>query len=202
MNRMMPITRRMMLVFCVLFLSAAAQAQPKKGDKEVFVLAGSTYIGLGDSSGNASFTASGQLGYYFTRRNEVGGGTSFYVSHFKFCSRTIDSDGTILFERCDSDTSAGIGFSGFYRFNMARAGARGFPFVGGQISVADVTKNFTGNWRARPHVGYKYFLKNNVGLDFSFGYSVELNKVKDPFPFFTQGREQHLDGQIGLTFLF
>ena len=140
---MTPIMRAMMLVFRVLCLSAAAQAQPKKGDKGVFVLAGNTFIGLGDGSGNASFGASGRLGYYFTRRNEVGG----------------------------------------------------------QISVADVTRHFTGNWRARPHVGYKYLLKNNVGLDFSFGYSVELNRVRGPFVSFTQGREQHLDGQVGLTFL-
>jgi hypothetical protein len=193
----------MIFTFCVLsFCATTAQAQPKKGDKEVFVLAGNTFIGLGDRSGNVFFSASGKLGYYFTRRNEVGGGISFYVDRFKSCSRVIDSDGHVISEQCDTETFAGVGFSGFYRFNIAREGARGFPFIGGEIAVADVTQNFTGNWRARPHIGYKYFLKKNIGLDFSFGYTVQLNKVKSPFPFIDQGRQGNLDGQIGLTFLF
>lgn len=203
MNRMMQALSGMIFTFCVLALCAtAAQAQPMKGDKEVFVLTGSSFIGLGDNRGDIFFSASGKLGYYFTRRNEVGGGISFFVDRFKFCSRTIDSDGHITSEQCDSDTNAGVGFSGFYRFNIAREGSKGFPFIGGEIAVADVTENFTGNWRARPHVGYKYFLKKNVGLDFSFGYTIELNKVKSQFPFIDQGRQGNLDGQIGLTFLF
>jgi hypothetical protein len=203
MNRTMRTIMGMIFTFCVLSVSATtATGQPEKGDKEVLVLAGNTFIGLGDRSGNVSFSASGKLGYYFTRRNEVGGGISFFVDHFKVCSRTIDSDGHIIFEQCDSGTNAGVGFSAFYRFNMAREGARGFPFIGGEIAVADVTQNFTGNWRARPHVGYKYFLKKNIGLDFSFGYTVDINKVKSSFTFIDQGRQGNLDGQIGLIFLF
>jgi hypothetical protein len=192
----------MFFALCILSLcDATAQAQPKKGDKEVYLLTGNTYIGVGDQSGNASFSASGRLGYYFTRRNEVGGGIDFFVSHSKFCIPAFVEDGQVIIpERCDSFTNAGVGFSGFYRFNIAREGARGFPFIGADVSVADVTSHYTGNWRARPHVGYKYFLNKKVGLDFSFGYAVELNKVSDPI--FNRGRQGYLLGQLGLTFLF
>jgi hypothetical protein len=190
-------------VFCILSLGhLTAQAQPKKGDKEVFLLTGNSFIGLGDSSGAFTFNASGQLGYYLTRRNEVGGGITFSLAHAPLCSRVIDQDGHVVSEHCDSFTDASVGFSGFYRFNFAREGARGFPFVGGSISVGDVTTNFTGNWKARPHVGYKYFLSKRVGLDFSFGYDIDVNKVRVSNTFFNNERQSNLDGQIGLTFLF
>jgi hypothetical protein len=63
-----------------------------------------------------------------------------------------------------------VGLSAFYRYNFTREGAKGFPFAGAEISVADlVHRDFTGNVQVRPNVGYAYSLKKNVRLDFKDG---------------------------------
>jgi hypothetical protein len=111
----------------------------------------------------------------------------------------VGSDGTLV-EECESDSNVGLGLTGFYRYNFAGKGKRGFPFVGAELIVLDVTENFTGNVRARPHVGYKYFVKKNVAIDFNVGYTVELNKVDERF--FNRGREGVIDGRVGLSFIF
>lgn len=200
MNSTMRLVAAIAVLSVISMLGTSTQAQGKKGDKEVFFLAGNTSIGVGDTTGNVSFGASGLLGYYLTNRNEIGGGTSFYVARYKLCSRLIDENGKVVSQDCYSDTTGGIGFSAFYRYNISRESSKHVPFVGAQIAVADVAHNYTGNWRARPFVGYKYFLSKNIGLDFSFGYSVDLNRDRRDFSF--DSRQGNLDGQVGLTFVF
>ena len=72
--------------------------------------------------------------------------------------------------------------------------------MGAEIGVGDVTSNFTGNVRRRPFVGYKYYVKQNVALDFNVGYSFDINKVDEPF--FNRDRGGNIDGRVGLSFIF
>ena len=196
-----------------LFCSPASQAQQKKGDKEITAFSSGFNFGFGGtftstssdgrnttttSEKTQSFNLGGQLGYFLTRRNEIGGGISLFVSRVEFCNKFT---GDVTGEVCESDSNVGLGLSAFYRYNIAKAEAKGFPFVGAAVSVASVTSNFTGNVRLRPHAGYKYFVKKNVALDFSVGYSFDVNDVNDN-RFFTTSRHHSIDGQLGLSFLF
>jgi len=75
----------------------------------------------------------------------------------------------------------------------------GFSFrSGGELVPVD--RDFTGNVQVRPNVGYAYFLKKNVGLDFSVGYRMDANRAS-PYPFI-QERSRAVDGQVGLVFIF
>jgi hypothetical protein len=153
------------------------------------------------SSSSQSFGLGGSLGYFATRKNEIGGGVSLNVGRFRSCTTSFNN-GQITGESCGSDSNVSLGLSAFYRYNFGKADAKGFPFVGASISVGSVTRNFTGNVGARPHVGYKYFLKRNVALDFSVGYSFAINEVDDDRSFFIQDRSSSINGQLGLSFVF
>ena len=50
--------------------------------------------------------------------------------------------------------------------------------------------------------GYKYFLSKTVALDFSVGYSFDINKVNDSNQFFITDRSSSIDGRVGLSFVF
>jgi hypothetical protein len=203
-------------LLCLCF--QVSNAQQKKGDMEII---GSSSSGFGLVFGGASrprtlegssgsffssyseqyFNVAGELGYFVTRRHEIGGGLSFSVYHYSSCLKSYDN-GKILGESCDSGTHAGLGLSGFYRYNFGRGEAKRFPFIGATLSVASVSQNFTGNFRARPHVGYKYFLKKSVALDFSVGYLFDINEVSGRDRFFIQDRSNSMDGRVGLSFVF
>ena len=183
----------------ILIGSQPAHAQQEKGDKEVLFFSGNFFIGVGETSGSSGATLGGGLGYFLTRKNEVGGALTASVSRFRFCVARVGPGGIIV-EDCESSTDFGLGLTGFYRYNFAGKDKRGFPFVGAELIVLDVTENFTGNIRARPHIGYKYFVKKNVAIDFNVGYTVELNKVEEQF--FNRGRQGLIDGRVGLSFIF
>jgi hypothetical protein len=208
--------RAVALSFAVVLMnSGAATAQQEKGNKEILFFSGGFFftvdqtrfrdadfkgtgsVGLWRGASGLSF--GGQLGYFLTRRNEIGGGVSLYLYHSKFCVRTF-SDGQFTGEACSSDTYFAMSLDAFYRYHFAREGARKFFFVGADLSAADVTRNYTGNIRVRPHVGYRYFLDKKIALDFSVGYSAELNKQVDGF--FPRDREGSIVGQLSLSFLF
>jgi hypothetical protein len=199
--------------------SESSQAQQKKGDKEVLLFSNGFFFDFGgdtklntaksdpftsgsffSSSSSQGFNIGGEVGYFLTRKHEVGGGPFLSVDHFSFCQQDFVGS-ELTGKTCSSDTQVGLGLTGLYRYNFAKAEARGFPFVGGTISVSDVTRNFTGNVRARPHAGYKYFVKKNVALDFSVGYLIEVNKVNNDSLFITD-RRHSIDGQLGLSFVF
>jgi len=209
----------MFVLSVVLLCSQSSQAQQKKGDKEVLLFSNGfffefggdtklntlkasqfTSIGFTSSSSRQGFNIGGEVGYFLTRKNEIGGGLFLSVDRFSFCQETF-TEGELVDKSCGSNTRAGLGLTGLYCYNFAKAEAKGFPFVGATISVSDVTTNFTGNVRARPHAGYKYFVKRNVALDFSVGYLIEVNKVNNDSLFIT-GRRQTVDGQLGLSFVF
>lgn len=158
----------LVLVFLCVF-SRSSLAQQEKGDIEITAFSSGFRLSFGGGLKPARFSGSGVLftserfqsfnlggeaGYFLTRKSEIGGGLDFSAIHFSDC-RTTFSDGQITGESCEGDGSAHLGISGFYRYNFAKPGAKGFPFVGGTFSVADVANNFTGNFRARPHAGYK-----------------------------------------------
>lgn len=208
------------VMFVLVFLclcSQPSQAQQKKGDKEVQAFASGFSFQWGDSfkprslegasgsfissSSSQSLSLGGSLGYFATRKNEIGGGVSLSVFRFRSCTTSFNN-GQITGESCGSDSDVSLGLSAFYRYHFGKADAKGFPFVGVSISIGSVTRNFTGNVGARPHVGYKYFLKRNVALDFSVGYSVQLNKVDNDRFFFMQNRSSSVNGQLGLSFVF
>lgn len=198
------------LVFCVRDI----HAQQKKGDIEItgssssgFNVSFSSFsshsvggLSFSNSFNQQSFNITGDAGYFLTHRHEVGGGLGLSVTHFKSCSKTF-MDGTLISEGCTSDTFAGLGLDAFYRYNIAKPDARGFPFVGVSASVASVTQNFTGNFSARPHAGYKYFLKKNIALDVSVGFRFDINQVDDE-GFFPEDRRKAIDGRLGLSFVF
>jgi hypothetical protein len=209
-------SRAVLVLFSLCVFSGSSLAQQKKGDKEITAFSSGFYFSFGGGIRPASLKGSGaffennnsqgfnvgaQMGYFLTRKSEIGGGLYFSVSHFSNCSIEFD-DGQITGKSCDSDTFANLGLVGFYRYNFAKPEARGFPFVGASIGIGSVTDNYTGNIRARPHAGYKYFLKKNVALDFSVGYNIAVNKVTDNEAFFIQNRSHSVDGQVGLSFVF
>jgi hypothetical protein len=193
----------------------SAQAQQKKGDKEIMFFSGGFTVSvdetgfehddltgrgaIGRTSDFRAFSIGGKVGYFITRNNEIGASTFLGLFHAKFCIRSFE-DGQITGESCDSDTAFAMGLGGFYRYHFARESARGFFFVGADLTADDVTRNFTGNIRIRPHVGYKYFFNKNVALDANVGYSAELNKRDSPF--FARDREGSITGQFALSFLF
>jgi hypothetical protein len=198
--------------------SKSTYAQQKKGDKEVQAFASGFHFQWGgdfkprtlDPNSSGSFNSSsyyqnfslgGALGYFLTRKHEIGAGVGLFVSRSHSCS-TFYTAGEIIGTTCGSYSHASLGLSGFYRYHLAKRDAKGFPFVGASIGVSDVTINYTGNVTARPHVGYKYFVKRNVALDFSVGYLVELNKVDDARSVFIRDRINSVDGQLGLSFVF
>jgi len=205
----------MLVLFVLAILCPSSMAQQNKGDIELLLASGGftirsgggltpvDFLGSGGGvSGSSSqdFFVSGSVGYFITRKNELGGGVGLTVSRFKYCLTSF-SNGQVVGETCSSDTSASFGLSAFYRYNFSREGARGFPFVGASLAVADlVHRDFTGNVRARPNVGYKYFLTRSVGLDFSVGYTVDLNRFATSS--FVEERSRSVDGQVGLTFIF
>ncbi|HEX5732688.1 MAG TPA: hypothetical protein VF131_07630 [Blastocatellia bacterium] len=189
------------LVFAVVLVgSASSHAQHEKGDKEVLFFSGSFFIGVGETSGFSSVSVGGGMGYFLTRKHEVGGTLNANLFRFRLCSRTIDPDGNVISEDCDSDTDFSGGLSGFYRYNFAGKDDRSFPFIGGEMSVLDVTNNFTGNVKGRAFLGYKYYVKKNVALDFTVGYSFDINKVNERF--FDSDRGGNIDGRFGLSFIF
>ena len=202
-------------VAVLLVNSGLADAQQEKGNKEIFFFSGgfslavdetrfrdadfkgTGSVGLSRGSGGLNF--GGQIGYFLTRHNEIGGGVSLSLYHSRVCVRTF-SEGQFTGEACNSDTYFAIGLDAFYRYHFAREGARRFFFAGSDLSAADLTRNYTGNIRVRPHVGYRYFLDKKVALDFSAGYAAELNKPSNDF--FPRDREGSLVGQLSLSFLF
>lgn len=204
------------VLFSLCVCSGASLAQQKKGDKEITAFSSGFYFSFGGGFRPASLAGSGsffennnsqgfnvgaQMGYFLTRKSEIGGGLYFSVSHRSDCSIEFD-DGQITGKSCDSDTFANLGLVGFYRYNFAKPDARGFPFVGASIGIDSVTDNYTGNIRTRPHAGYKYFLKKNVALDFTVGYNIAVNKVSENNAVFIQERSKTVDGQFGLSFVF
>jgi hypothetical protein len=198
-----------LLLFC-----CAAQAQQHKGDKEILVFTGGFFISVDEQNPNKppltgvtqNATVSGvrnlnlgvKLGYFLTQRNEVGAGTSLVASRSRFCIRTF-ADGQLTSESCNTNTYFAMSLGVFYRYHFAREGDRKFFFVGADLSASDVTRNYTGNIRLRPHVGYRYFVEKIVALDFSVGYSAEVNKKDMQFP---REREGSIDGQLSLSFVF
>lgn len=96
------------------------------------------------SSSSQGFNIGGEAGYFLTRKNEIGGGLFLSVDRFRFCQQSF-MDGVVSDKICRSDTRVGLGLTGLYRYNFAKAEAKGFPFIGGTVSVSDVTRNFTGN---------------------------------------------------------
>lgn len=208
--------RAVALSLAVLLMnSGAATAQQEKGTKEILFFSGGFFYAVdqtrfrdadlkgtgsvGFSRGAGGLNFGGQLGYFLTRRNEIGGGVSLSLYHSRFCVRTF-SDGQFTGEACSSDTYFAMGLDAFYRYHFAREGSRRFFFVGADLSAVDVTRSYTGSIRVRPHVGYRYFLDKKVALDFSAGYSAELNKQVDGF--FPRDREGSIVGQLSLSFLF
>src|SRR5262245_8157662 len=203
------------LFVTLLILCAAANAQQNKGDKEIMFFSGGFFISVDETdfktanlsgtgaiaqtSGFRSFAVGGKFGYFLTRRHEIGGGTSLAVYRFKFCVRTFE-DGRITSENCEPDTYFAMSLGGFYRFHFAQEGARRFFFVGADVAAGGITRNYTGNLVARPHVGYRYFLNKKVALDFSVGYTAELNKRDESF--FARDREGSINGQFSLSFVF
>jgi hypothetical protein len=207
-------------LYCFLFIAgfscSHALAQQKKGDVEVlFASGGFTFNSggeinpvslagfsgaIGSDSRSQEFYVSGQAGYFLTRKNELGGGLSLTLFHDHFCETDV-SVGQITGSSCSSSTTPYLGLSGFYRYNFAKEGAKGFPFAGFDISVADIIhRDFTGDIVAIPRAGYKYFVRRNVALDGSVGYQIALNKAVPQG--FTQTRPQSIIGEVGLSFLF
>jgi hypothetical protein len=209
----------MFVLAAFLLCSHSSQAQQKTGDKEVLLFSNGFFFDFGgdtklntlkaspfisgsftSSSSSQGFNIGGEAGYFLSRKHEIGGGLFLSVHRFRFCQQNF-MDSEVSDKICSSDTHVGLGLTGLYRYNFGRAEAKGFPFVGGTISVASVTTNFTGNVRLRPHSGYKYFVKKNVALDFSVGYSIEVNKVNND-SLFIKDRRHSIDGQLGLSFVF
>ncbi len=202
-------------VSIILACCSAAQAQQKKGDREISFFSGGFFISVdetgfkdsdlsgtgvaGRTSGYQSFNVGGLIGYFLTRHNEIGGGTFLSFSHAKFCLRSFE-DGKLTGESCDSSNYFAMGLDGFYRYHFGREGAKRAFFAGADLFVGDVTRNHTGNIRVRPHVGYRYFLEKKVSLDFSVGYNAELNKKNDGY--FQRDRQGWISGQLGLSFIF
>jgi lipopolysaccharide assembly outer membrane protein LptD (OstA) len=212
------VASRVMIILVFLCVSSGSTlAQQKKGDKEITAFASGFSFSFGggfrprslagasgffsENDKSLNFNLGAQMGYFITRKSEIGGGLFLSVSHFSGCTTALNN-GQITGKTCDSDSFANLGLVGFYRYNFAKADARGFPFVGVSIGIGSVTDNYTGNIRARPHAGYKYFLKKNVALDFSVGYDIDVNKVSDSKSFFIQERGKVIDGQVGLSFVF
>jgi hypothetical protein len=200
------------------FFPSDTFAQVEKGTKEILVFSSGFYvtvkepettfsdddgtISIGSFSNSRGFSIGGKFGYFLSQRNEIGAGTNLSVSRSKFCSRIFE-DGQLINEECDSDTRYNQGVSGFYRYNFANKGSKRFPFVGAELFVGDLTTNYTGNFKLRPQVGYKYFFNKNVALDLSVGYTMDLNEKKRENDFFLNtGRSSTIDGQVGLSFVF
>jgi len=194
---------------------SAVQSQQRRGDKEISLFSGGFFISVdetgfkdsdfsgtgvvGRSLGTQSFHIGGLIGYFVTRHNEIGGGPFLYFSHSRFCLRSFE-DGKLTGESCAGDNYFAMGLGGFYRYHFGREGAKRVFFAGTDLSVGDVTRNYTGNIRVRPHVGYRYFLQKKVSLDFSVGYNAELNKKDNSY--FQRDREGWISGQLGLSFIF
>lgn len=213
----------MTFVLALLLLCAlSSQAQQRKGDKEVLLFSNGFFFDFGgdtklntlksspftsgsftSSSSGQGFNIGGEAGYFLTRKHEIGGGVFLSVDRFSSCQQFF-MDGEVVGDKtCGSDTRVGLGLTGLYRYNFAKPEAKGFPFVGGTISVSDVTNKYGRAVSARPHAGYKYFVKKNVGLDFSVGYSIEVNKINFDFDgLFITDRRHRIDGQLGLSFVF
>ena len=217
MTKMLPHAARTVAA-CVIILIAccsAVRSQQKSGNKEISFLTGGFFISVnetgfkdsefsgtgvvGRTTGARSFNVGGLIGYFLTRHNEIGGGPSVYFSHAKFCLRSYE-DGKVTGEYCDSSNYFSMGLSGLYRYHFGREGARKVLFAGTDLLVGDVTRNYTGNIRMRPHVGYRYFLEKKVSLDFSVGYNAELNKKTNSY--YQRDREGWISGQLGLSFIF
>jgi hypothetical protein len=199
------------------FFPSDTFAQVEKGTKEILVFSSNFSISVkepetrfsvdentfsvGSFGNNGGFSIGGKFGYFLSQRNEIGAGTNLSVFHSKYCLRTFQ-DGQLIDEECERDTRYIQGVSGFYRYNFANKGSKRFPFVGAELSVADLTTNYTGNFRLRPQVGYKYFFNKNVALDLSVGYTMDLNEKKRENDFFRIRRSSAFDGQAGLSFVF
>jgi hypothetical protein len=205
------------VISIVCFFPSNTFAQVEKGTKEIlffssnfaitvkepesiFLVEDGT-ISVGSFSNGRGFSIGGKFGYFLSQRNEVGAGTNLSVFRSKFCSR-IFNNGQLVEEECDSDTRYLQGVSGFYRYNFANKGSKRFPFVGAELFVGDLTTNYTGNFKLRPQVGYKYFFNKNVALDASVGYTMDLNEKKRENDFFRIRRSSAFDGQAGLSFVF
>ncbi len=200
-------------------------AQVEKGSKEITVFSGgffadlnraetvSRIVVLGEtletriSSRSQGFDVGGRFGYFLTRKHEVGGGLNFNVNHSRVCISGFGDDEDSG-EECTSNTATGLGLAGFYRYNFAGKGERGFPFVGIGLEAANLTRDNSRLARLRPEGGYKYFFNKNVALDMSVGVSVDLNRANSfsgPITGaagFESDRRWNLNGRIGFSFFF
>jgi hypothetical protein len=219
----------------ILVFTLPVAAQVDRGTKEISVFSGGFSADLNgsrfstttiDGNGveifettikNQGFNLGGRFGYFLTRRNEIGGGTNLTFNRTTLC-RELTENGTVTIDACNSTRDFRLGFDGFYRYNFAGENDRGFPFVGASIGVQDVTTNFTGNFVARPEVGYKHFFNKHIALDVSAGVTFDLNKKlrvlgitnssggvlggDDEDIFVDQNKRIRLNGQVGLSFIF
>lgn len=203
-------------VSVICFSSSDTFAQVEKGTKEILLFSSGFSIDIDNpevrvSDGNSTifgsfgntrtFNIGGKLGYFLSQRNEIGAGTNLSVIRLRFCGREF-RDGQLINENCHTDTRFSQGLSGFYRYNFAGKGSKRFPFVGAELSVSELTRNYTGNFKLRPQAGYKYFFNKNVAMDLSIGYTMELNEKRDPSFLVDIGRQGRIDGQFGLSFVF
>ncbi len=164
---------RVIPLFFVLGMLAMTNgmAQTEKGDSE-FQVAGVGLFQFGDN-GIKTVVLLANYGYFFTDRQELGGGVNF--------SFTDTGSG-------DSDTN--VGANAFYRYNFARQGRTVLPYLSASVFSFDVSNS--DSLGGRPGAGVKFFFKENAAFDINAGYT---------FPF-TEPGDGFVDVIFGLSFLF
>ena len=168
--------RVVIAVACAVALLAGqgvAQAQQKKGDKEITMNAlVMTFFGGGSTStvGTVFFN----VGVFTSDRLEVGGGPT--ISFFS-------SGG-------DTDTSGGANF--FTRYFLGAQAAKVKPFVGGDYNIFDFEAAGDSQF-ASGLFGVRNYISERAALDFTGQYGVNVKHAGD---------QQNLTFRVGITVLF
>ena len=162
------------IALCLAFNSSAF-AQADKGDKEL-LLSGDVTTFTGGGASFTQGTASGSIGYYFSKSLELIGGTSLSLSQG-------DSGGT----------SVDAGLNGAFRYNFSSSGKKAVPYVGFEYFMNSVRDPKDSSF-IRPNGGFKYYFKRNVAIDVNGGWGRNA---------FASGPKFNvINERIGIVFVF
>ncbi len=167
----------------------------KSGDKEL-LLNGNLNIGIGDNVGTSTGSGSLLVGYYFSPKFEGGLGLFFEMASVMDEVPQTDPAAQPLLTKSTAGTIGPMIF-GRYIFHAGQKGHTYFGLeVGLQASRGDNVEA-TNDWFARPHIGFKHFIKKNVAFDVNFGYKAITSKAEN-----TVSRSDSLDFKLGIAMIF
>jgi len=175
------------VLLAVVALPVGAEAQAKKGDKEVLI-AGNLFSTLGGDVTVSSGNVMAGLGVFVTDRVQLAVQPILTISMFE--TPTFNSRGQQI--GSDSELTTDIGLSSKMLLFMGASDGRVKPYIGGNFIVSDL-KNSGDTSFVAGIFGIKNYISEKTAFDINGSYGFNLKEAS---------ASQLLQATVGLTFLF